>query len=372
MTYRNLGRTGLQVSVIGFGGMRFFGKSEEVAVATVHRAFEKGINFFETGSYGGGKSEEMLGKALWQVARRDQVILADKAHASDLPTAESVRASLEASLERYRTDYFDVFNFWGTNTPEMHEHILKNGPLEAALQAREEGLIRSIGLTTHARPEWIRDFVDAYPWECIVLKEHMLYSRNQEVIDYLGSKGVGVVVMTPLAGGVVATPSDEIRAEVAREGLTPAQLGLRALVANPNVSSAISGMTDPREVDENVGAAATDGPLTPGEARLVESIRRKTEALGDRFCTGCGYCTPCPEEVNIPGIFRLWNLMRGYGNAGYSKLEYLKIQEQRHWADFPGRSVEHCVECGTCEEKCPERLSVIEDLKRAHAELTSG
>ncbi|HHX40624.1 MAG TPA: hypothetical protein GX715_11725 [Armatimonadetes bacterium] len=371
MIYRNLGKTGFQVSVIGFGGMRFFTKSEEEATATVHRAFERGINFFETGSYGNGKSEEMLGKALWQVARRDQVILADKARATEKPTAASVRAELEASLKRYQTDYFDIFNFWGTNTPEMHQHILEHGALEAALQAREEGLIRAIGLTTHARPEWIRDFVDAYPWECIVLKEHMLYSRNQEVIDYLGSKRIGVVVMTPLAGGVVATPSEEIRAEVAREGLTPAQLGLRTLIANPNISSAISGMTSPSEVDENVEAARTDGPLTPAEQRLVDSIRQKTQALGERFCTGCGYCMPCPQEVNIPGIFRLWNLMRGYGNAEYSKLEYQKIREQRHWADFPGRSVEHCVECGTCEEKCPERLSIIDDLKRAHAELTA-
>ena len=107
------------------------------------------------------------------------------------------RAELEASLKRYQTDYFDIFNFWGTNTPEMHRHILEHGALEAALQAREGG-VDPRHRAHHARtPEWIRDFVDAYPWECIILKEHMLYSRNQEVIDYLGSKGIRVVVMTP-------------------------------------------------------------------------------------------------------------------------------------------------------------------------------
>lgn len=371
MIYRELGRTGLRVSLIGFGGMRFFNRDEATAVATVRRCVEKGINFFETGSYGAGKSEELLGKALWQVSRRDQVILADKAAVSGLPSASAIRAALEAALKRYRTDYFDVFNFWGTNTPAMHEHILKAGLLDAALKAKQEGLVRAIGLTTHARPEWIREFSDAYRWDCVVLKEHLLYSRNQDVIAHLAARGTGVVVMTPLAGGVVATPGPEVREELQRAGTTPALLGLRYLLANPGVCSAISGMTTPAEVDENARAGDLDAPLTESEQQLIASVRRRTSALGTRFCTSCGYCLPCPQEVNIPGIFRLWNLMRGYGNPAYSKLEYLKIREQRHWADFPGTSAEHCVECGACEEKCPEKLPIMADLKQAHADLTA-
>jgi len=371
MIYRELGRTGLRVSVVGFGGMRFFSRDEATASATVQRCLERGINFFETGSYGSGRSEELLGKALWQVTPRDRVILADKAAVSELPSAAAIRAALEASLKRYRTDYFDVFNFWGTNTPQMHEHILRAGLLDEVLKAKEQGLVRAIGLTTHARPDWIRAFVDIYPWDCVVLKEHLLYSRNQEVIAALAERGTGLVVMTPLAGGVVATPGPEIRAELQRAGCTPAVLGLRYLVANPGVSSAISGMTTPAEVDENSRAGELDGPLTQTEERLIADIRQRTSALGSRFCTSCGYCAPCPQGVNIPGIFRLWNLMRGYGNAAYSKLEYLKIREQRHWADFPGKSVEHCVECGACEKKCPEKLPIMADLKQAHADLTA-
>ncbi len=185
MITRTLGQTGIRVSVVGFGGMRFFNRDEAEAKATVRRCVEKGITFFETGSYGGGRSEEVLGKALWEVTRRDQVVLADKAAVADFPTAAAVRAAMEASLRRYQTDYFDVFNFWGTNTPEMHEHILRAGLLDEVLRAKEEGLVRAIGLTTHARPEWIRDFVEVYPWDCVVLKEHLLYSRNQEVIAHL-------------------------------------------------------------------------------------------------------------------------------------------------------------------------------------------
>lgn len=371
MIYRELGKTGLNVSIIAFGGMRFYDEDEETAFATVHRCVDKGINFFETGSYGNGKSEEMLGKALWQKTTRDKVILAEKAPCFGSLTADSVRSHLEESLERYQTDYFDVFNFWGANTPEIHDQILKNGALDGALRAKDEGLIRHMGLTTHARPEWIRQFVDQYSWEDIVLKEHMLYSRNQDVIDYLGEKQIGVVVMTPLAGGVICSPSDEIRERIAAAGLTPAQIGLRYLVSNPNVSCVISGMSRPEQVDENVTAGETGLPLSTEERELAGYIREKTTALGEKFCTSCHYCEPCPKEVNISGTFRLWNLMRGYGSAAYSKLEYQKLREQRHWADFPGKSAEHCVECGKCEKKCPENLPIIEDLKKAHADLTA-
>lgn len=370
MIYRELGRTGLRVSVIGFGGMRFFQKDEQTAIATVQRCLEKGINFIETGSYGNGRSEELLGKALWSACRREAVVLSDKCGASSKTTPEQVRQSLEASLKRYRTDYFDIFNFWGTNTLEQHTHIIENGLVDALLKAKQDGLIRHIGLTTHARPEWIGQFVDAYPWDMIVLKEHMLYSRNQALIDTLFEKGVGSVAMTPLAGGVVCSPSADLRAEIERAGSTPARLGLRYLVANPHLSSVVSGMASPEEVEENALAGATDGALTETEQHLVALIRERTRGLGERFCTSCGYCMPCPQEVNIPGIFRLWNLMRGYGSATYSALEYGKMGQNSPWADFSGQPASACVACGACESKCPENLPIIADLKRAHADLS--
>ena len=373
MIYRPLGKTGKRVSVIGFGGMRFFNKDEETAMATVRRCLDVGINFFETGSgYGNGKSETLIGKALAGHAAREDIVLANKAVSASMPDAAQVRRELETALRREQTDYFDLFSFWGTNTPEMMENILKpGGPLAELEKARAEGLIRGIGITTHARQEWILDFVKAYRWDAVTLKEHILYSRQQEVINTLGEMGIGVIVMSPLAGGVVATPGPEIAARLEAEGLSAAYLGLRYLVSNPNVTTAISGMTRPEEVEENARAGGRDAPLNEAERRMAADIREKTTALGEKFCTSCGYCQPCPHEVNIPGIFRLWNLMRGYGSSGYSKLEYQKLREQRHWADFPGASAENCVECGECEEKCPEGLPIMEDLKRAHADLTA-
>ena len=373
MIYRSLGRTGKSVSVIGFGGMRFFNKDEDTAMATVRRCLDMGINFFETGGgYGNGKSEKLIGQALKGRVAREDIVLANKAVAASMPDAAQVRKELEAALKTEQTDYFDLFSFWGTNTPEMMANILKpGGPLAELEKAKEEGLIRGIGITTHARQEWILDFVKAYPWDAVTLKEHLLYSRQQEVIKSLGERGISVIVMSPLAGGVVATPGADIAARLEQEGLTAPYLGLRYLVSNPDVTTAISGMTLPEEVEENARAGEEDAPLSEAERRLTGFIREKTTALGEKFCTSCGYCQPCPHDVNIPGIFRLWNLMRGYGSDGYSKLEYQKLREQRHWADFPGASAENCVECGECEEKCPENLPIMEDLKRAHADLTA-
>ena len=371
MIYRELGNTGIEISIVGFGGMRFFTSDEATAFATVKRCIDKGINFFETGSYGEGKSEVVLGQALKAATTRDQVVIANKAAAASLPTGDDVRRSLEASLEREQVDYFDLFSFWGTNTPEIFENVMKpGGPLDVVEKAKEEGLVRAIGLTTHARQEWILDFAHKHHWDAITLKEHMLYSRQQEVINTLGEMGTGVIIMSPLAGGVICTPSQEIVDELAKAGMAAPVLGLRYLVSNPNVTTAISGMTRPEDVDENVKAGETGAPLSETEQRLVQFILDKTTALDEKFCTACGYCMPCEQEVNIPGIFRLWNLMRGYGSADYSKLEYQKVREQRHWADFLGKSAEECIECGQCEDKCPESLPIIEDLKRAHADLT--
>ncbi|MCK5801647.1 MAG: aldo/keto reductase [Lentisphaeria bacterium] len=374
MKYRKIGNTELRASIVGFGGMRFFNEDERTAMATIGRALECGINLFETGVYyGDGKSEEWIGKALKLAgADRDKLVIANKAGVSMLPSGDEVRASLEGSLQREGVDYFDLFSFWGCNTREMFDNIMRpGGPLEAMLKAKDQGLVRAIGLTVHAQPDLILEFAGEHHWDCITLKEHILHSRQQQTITALGEMGTGVIVMSPLAGGVVALPGDAVRARLDAAEITAAQLGLRYLIANPAMTCAISGMTTPEEVDENVRAGDDDGPLSETERELADFLQERTQRLEKPFCTSCGYCLPCPQEVNIPGIFKLWNILRGYGNKDYSKLEYQKMREQRHWADFPGKSAEACVECGACEKRCPENLPIIEHLKRAHTQLTA-
>ena len=281
MNYRDIGNTGIRASVVGFGGMRFFNKDQATATATIHRCLDKGITLFETGfNYGSGKSEAWLGKALKGACKREDIVLANKATVSELPDGKTVRKALEDSLKNEATDYFDLYSFWGCNTPAMFENVMKaGGPLEAMVKAQEDGLVRAIGLTTHAQPETIREFATAHHWDCVTLKEHLLYSRQQETITALGGMGTGVIVMSPLAGGVVAVPGQAISAALAAKGMTPAVLGLRFLLANPHVTSAISGMTSPEEVDENVLAAELEGPLTDAQTRLVAMVQDAAHGL---------------------------------------------------------------------------------------------
>ena len=369
MIHREIGRTGITASVIGFGGMRFFKHPEEQAVEVVRRCVDLGVTFFETGSYGEGQSEEVLGRALKGL--RDKVTLANKAAVPGLPDGAKIRERIEETLRREQVDYFDLFSFWGLNTREMFENLKGADRGIAELEkAKRQGLIRAIGLTSHAEPDQIVEFLKEYPFDCVTLKEHVLYSRQQGTIDFCRRNGIGVVVMSPLAGGIVAQPSPEIRERLAQSGYTAATLGLRYLVANPGVTSAITGVETVADVEENVKAGDMEGPLTEEEQGLIAFIREKMSAIGENFCTQCGYCMPCPEGVNIPGIFRLWNIMRGFGAADYSRLEYGNLCKQSHWGDFSGRGAEACVECGQCEEKCPNNLPIIEDLKRAHADLS--
>jgi predicted aldo/keto reductase-like oxidoreductase len=370
MFYRELGKTGIQVSMVGFGGMRFYRTSEEEALATVRRALDLGITLFETGKgYGDGLSERLFGQALR--GARQRVVLANKVGVGPEDNADTVRRRLEQSLANEQAGYFDLFSFWGVNRPDMHEALFRpGGPLAGALRAKEEGLVRALGITTHAQPEEIVAFTERHPWDVVTLKYNLLSRRQAETLRVLGERGIGVIVMNPLAGGTVATPGPAVRAMFEAAGRRPAVVGLRYLLAHPGVTSAISGMTSVAEVEENVQAGAVEGPLVAEEERLVAAVQERLKGLGENFCTACGYCQPCPEGVGIPNIFTLWHMLRGYGAEGYPKLEYLKMREQRHWADYRGKSAEHCVECGRCEEKCPNKLPVVADLKRAHEDLT--
>lgn len=371
MIYRELGTTGIRVSVIGFGGMRFWRKPEEEALATVRRAFDLGVTLFETGvGYGKGTSEALIGEALKDV--RDRVVLTNKVSLGMEGGADKVRRQIEESLEREQAGHFDLFSFWGVNNPALHDRLFgTGGPLEELLKAKDEGLIRNIGITTHAQPEEIVDFTKRHRWDVVTLKCNLLSRRQEATLKHLGEQGIGVIVMNPLAGGTVTRPGPDVKALFDEAGLSPAVLGLRYLISNPAVSTAIPGVTSVAEVEEDVTAGETDGPLTDGERRLVAAVQDRLKALGETFCTACGYCMPCPEGVGIPGIFTLWNMMRGYGADEYPKTEYRKMRDQIHWAEYRGQSADHCVECGECLEKCPNNLPIIDDLKRAHADLTA-
>ena len=368
MEKTTLGSSGIEVSSVGFGGMRIPSADESQAMAALEKAIELGVTLFETGhGYGAGSSQKMIGRATESV--RDKVVLFNKASIGGVESCGEIRAQMERALADERTDHFDCFSLWGVNNPEIFESARGLGFFEELRKMREEGLTRLIGITTHAQPDETIAFLDAEDLDAVTLKYNLLTTRQEPVIAELGRRGIGCLVMNPLAGGMVANPGGALAEEFEKAGIPPAVVGLRYHTSNPGVSAPIPGMQSAAEVAENV-AAGTRAPLTGEEKRLVELVQGALAKLGEDFCTGCGYCMPCPEGVGIPGIFALLNMQRAYGSDSYTKLEYLKMREQRHWADYRGKSAEACVECGECEEKCPNSIPIREMLKTAHEELT--
>ncbi len=319
MQYRTYGKTGLKGSALGFGAMRLPEVGERVdrekTTAIVHRALEAGVNFFDSHYYyHRQESEAALGEAL--EGRRDQVVIQTKAPMYTPPTPDdTLRGRLETALKRLRTDYLDVYL----------NHMLN----------------------------WERWCDPANGQAFLKL------ARAAE-------RGMGVAIMGPVGGGRLAAPSAEIQSLLPGKTASSAELALRFVLSNSAVSVAMSGMNTVEMVDENAATAGLDTPLTDAEREAVAAALEEKKRLADLYCTGCNYCMPCPEGVAIPHIFSLMNTCRLSGLTDWARRRYAPLgpDHRRKWMNASA-----CTECGECEEKCPQNIEIIEQLKECHQVL---
>ncbi|MDR0306897.1 MAG: aldo/keto reductase [Chitinispirillales bacterium] len=380
MVYKTFGKTGLKLSVLGFGAMRLpmtekDGKpivDYEKAVPLMRRAFELGVNYIDTAPYYcESDSEVAVGKALkgW----RDKVYLSTKNPIEDASGA-NFRKRLENSLKKLDTDYIDFYHMWGINLESFRSSIdVKNGPVEAARKAIDEGLIKHLSFSFHDKPENMIPIIDSGYFSSVLCQYNLLDRSNEENMAYANEKGLGVVVMGPVGGGSLGAPSEVIRNMIKKEVKSTAEMALRFVLSNSHTNMALSGMEDLRMLEENVKVAAVEGVLTSDEYGQVNAILAEKKRLSELYCTGCRYCMPCPAGLNIPHIFKLMNNHKVYELTAHSKREYKALftpVEERHvWAKPNGVSADKCVECGQCEEKCPQKLSIMKQLKETHTVL---
>ncbi len=370
MRYRTYGKTGLRVSALGFGAMRLPEVGERVdrekTNAIVRSAVEVGVNFFDTHYlYHRQESEAALGEALEGV--RGRVVVQTKAPMYQPETPEdTLRGRLETTLERLRTDYLDCY----LNHMLSYERWCDpaNGPafLKLARQAQSEGLVRHVGFSSHDTPENVVKLIDTGEFECLVLQYNLLNLANEGVIAHAAERGMGVAIMGPVGGGRLAAPSPEIQALLPGKTHGSAELALRFVLANPAVSVAMSGMTSVKMVEENARTASLDSPLSEAEQEAIKAALQEKSRLADLYCTGCNYCMPCPEGVAIPHVFSLMNTARLYGLRDWARRRYAQLGPD-HWRKWMNASA--CIECGECEEKCPQDIPIIEQLKECHDEL---
>ncbi len=371
MTYRAMGATGARVSSLGYGCMRLPMRDattvdRDKAIPLLHRAYQLGVNYFDTGKhYCAGDSERTLGEAL-KGMDRSRVYVSTK-YAQEKPTASDLREKFEASLRLLDVEYVDFYHFWGISWKHFTESLaVPGGPLSAFLRLKDEGLAKHLSFSFHSDPEDIVKLVDTGYFESMLCQYNFLDRRNETGIAYAAARGLGVVIMGPVGGGRLAAPSDVItRMMPGQAGAKTPELALRFVLSNPGVSVALSGMSAPEHVEENVATASRDTLLSADDRKLVMQRAAENQKFMDLYCTGCKYCMPCPHEVNIPRIFEAMNLSRVWGLHEAARRMYADIG--KGW--IKGNRADACAECGECEEKCPQKIPIIAQLAQSRAAL---
>jgi predicted aldo/keto reductase-like oxidoreductase len=375
MQYREFSVNKLNVSLLGLGCMRFpvlendnSKIDEERSTSMVRYAFENGINYFDTAyPYHGGKSEAFLGKALEGIKREDYH-LATKSPVWLVEKYEDFMKYLDEQLVNLKTNYVDFYLFHALNKNSFEK--IKTLEFEKFVkQAKREGKIRHIGFSFHDELPVFKEIIDYYPWEfCQIQLNYMDtdYQAGLAGLKYARKKGIDVVVMEPLKGGKLAQSPDDVlqvwkRSQTSR---TPVQWALKWLHSLEGVSVVLSGMSSQDQLEENIGISSDDDMLTPEDIDLVEKAAQIYRSRTRVDCTGCKYCIPCPQNVAIPDIFQLYNDAHVYGTMEASVKSYANLVQKEEDSS-------RCVECGLCEEKCPQNLTIIQYLKDARDDLYS-
>ena len=329
MQYRQLGKTGLKISTLGFGGIPIQRIDATGTKVLMEQLVEAGVNYIDT-ARGYTVSEGFLGEALEGI--RDKFVLATKSMAR---TAEAMAADVQTSLNNLRTDYIDLYQIHNPTLAQLDQVCAPGGALEALFAAREAGKIGHIGVTAHSAEVFAKAL--ELDWvETIMFPYNIVESQGEDLIRKCEEKNIGFIVMKPLAGGAIED----------------ATLALRYVCANPSISVVIPGMADPKELEQNLAAVSDTAPLSPAELEQVEKIRKE---LGTNFCRRCNYCAPCAAGISIPNVFLFDGYFSRYGLAEWSKGRY---------AAMPKKASD-CIGCGICETRCPYNLPIRQMMKQA-------
>ncbi len=328
MEYQILGKTGLRVSKIGFGGIPLQKNTVEEAIALFDVLEEKGVNFVDT-ARGYTVSEERIGAAIR--GRRDKFVLAGKSMAR---TAKEIEADIDISLKNLGTDYIDLYQIHNLPVVDIDKVLGEGGALEGLCRAKQAGKIGHIGLTAHS----MDTFRMAMEWdwvETIMFPYNIVETQGEELIARLAEKNIGFICMKPLAGGAIED----------------ATLALRFLCTSQSPMVVIPGMATAAEVLENVAACENAMPLSEDEWAAIDEVRR---TLGSQFCRRCNYCAPCTAGIAIPSVFLFGGYLERYGLETWARDRYATLS----------KTASDCIGCGECEARCPYELPIRNMMKK--------
>jgi predicted aldo/keto reductase-like oxidoreductase len=352
MWKKTYGKTGEAISVIGFGAMRFTQpKDLDGSAEVVRHAHARGINYFDTAPYYcDDKSEEICGRALATLPR-DSFYISTKCSEAE---GCKLRASLERSLTRLRVSRIDFFHIWCLLRPDDLPQRVAGGAIKAALRAKEEGLIRHLVVSTHLNGDDIAAVLASGFFEGVTLGYNVLnFPFRAKALEAARRHEVGVVTMNPLGGGMIPRNAERLAFLMGPQDHSVVQAAIRFNVSQPEITAALVGFATKAEIDEAV-AAVEDFKPYPQEH--IERVKAQLASGFDGFCTGCGYCLPCPAALEIPKWMDVYNqrILESNDEAMRNRLKW-------HWNLAPDLAAS-CLQCGDCETACTQHLPIRERL----------
>ena len=329
---RLLGKTNMKVNRVGFGGIPIQRITQEETNKVINELIDKNVNFIDTArAY--TISEEYIGNAI--EGKREKFFIATKSMARDY---ESMKQDIEISLKNLKTDYIDLYQIHNLKPEEYKTIFDENKAYKALLEAKEEGKIKYIGITSHSL-ETIEKSIEDEKFSTIQFQYNIIEDQADEVFKKANKKDIGIIVMKPLAGGAI----------------DDAKLAIKYILSKDYIDVVIPGMESIEQVRENV-SVIQDTNITKDDELKIQEIRN---IMGKRFCRRCEYCLPCPLKINIPQNFLLEGYYARYNLKDWAKERYKSLEVK----------ASACVECGLCETKCPYELPIREMLKEVSSKL---
>ena len=353
MWKKTYGKTGKQISVIGFGGMRFTNPADiDASAEIITYAQSKGINYFDTAPYYcDDKSEDIFGAAIKQMPR-DSFYVSTKCGSAD---GVELRASLDRSLKRLNVDSIDFFHIWCLMFPHQLPERVAKGAVAAALKAKEEGLIKHLVVSAHLGGDEIAAVLDSGYFEGMTIGYNAInFPFRAKGLEAAARHNIGVVTMNPLGGGLIPRNAERLSFLKGPADTDVVQAAIRFNVSQPAITAALVGFGSKAEVDQAVAAVENFTPYPPEH---IERVKSHIAESFEGFCTGCGYCLPCPSNVEIPKMMDAYNekMLENKDSAITDRLKW-------HWSLAPDVAAA-CIQCGDCEGRCTQHLPIRERLE---------
>jgi len=377
MHYRTLGKTGIEVSILGFGALRLPGASKgraridvDESIRIIRRAIDSGVNVVDVGyDYGNEKSEIILGRALKGGYRQNVTLMTKNPIWKKGYQSGDYDRFLDEQLARLDVECIDIYLFHNMNRRRYKETVQRLHLFDSMRRAKEKGKIKHIGFSSHDQPTAIRKYIDENDFEIMLVQYNFLDPINERIIQYAHERGMGVILMGPCGGGrLTSEPPEDLKQYLTPGKSNFSDLAFKFVWSNPNVDVALSGMSSDQMVDENTTLASISGhQLNHEERARLQRVAYRYRETYDLNCTQCGYCDGCPEEVNIKLVFKLLLASKIPPRMPTTKANYRRIGRVKR---FPGNNALACVECGECLERCPQGIPIIDRLKEAHTILS--